>query len=113
MNKKRLAITIGCYVLSSYGILMSGILLASGWVMATLTLYAWVAHVMLCVTWVGQKPLNWRVAQTGTVAGIACLLYIPFGFLFVFPCVLLAIHIMRFYWLQEKQTKAAAAGDAQ
>ena len=110
MNKKRLAITLGCYLVSSYGILMSAILIASGWVLALLTIYAWVAHLILCVSWIKQQPINWRVAKTGTLAGVACLIYIPFGFLFVFPCVFLAIHIMRVNWLEKQQASPPAAG---
>jgi hypothetical protein len=97
MKPTRLLVVLGCYTLSGLGLAYSSFLLGFHWLVACLVVYAWVAHLALCVIWVWQKPMNWLLAKTGTVCGLVCLVIAPVGFLFVFPCVLPAVHIIRYY----------------
>lgn len=101
MKPIRLLVVLACYIFSALGISFSSLLLGLGWVVACLVTYAWLAHFALCIIWVWQKPMNWLLAKTGTLSGIICLIIAPVGFLFVFPSVLLAIHIIRYYWVQK------------
>lgn len=110
MKSARLLIVLICYICSAFGLIFSSLLFDLNWVMATLVVYAWVAHLALCAIWVWQKPMNWLLAKTGTASGLICLGIVPFGFLFIFPCVLLAVHIIRFYWRQKNFGTAASQG---
>jgi len=101
MKLNRLFVVLACYIISTLGIGFSSFLPGLSWVVACLVTYAWVAHLALSIIWVWQKPMNWFLAKTGALAGVICLIIAPLGFLFVFPCVLLAIHIIRYYWVQK------------
>lgn len=96
----RLLVVLTCYAWSGFGIFGVLFLIRSNAPSALLLVYAWVAHLALCGLWVFQKPINWPLAITGTLAGCACCIIAPAGLLFVFPCVLLAAYIMLFHKMQ-------------
>ena len=110
MRPTRLFVVLACYILSGPGISLSFFLFGLGWVVASVVTYAWLAHFALCIIWVWQKPMHWFLAKTGVLAGIICLIIAPVGFLFLFPCVLLALHIIRYYWVQKNLTKSSIYG---
>lgn len=119
----RISIVAACYLLSSYGILlslmligMSGIKLLSGTLVGLLILFAWVCHVIMSMNWVIDKPTKKWVPVYGTLAGFMALMLWPIadsstkhfeivdvfssvvmGLAFTLPCFLLAIHLVRFH----------------
>ncbi len=104
----RLLVALACYILSGYGIRMSGMLIKLNSPITWLIVYAWGAHLVLCLLWVCRKQINWPLAITGTLAGCACLVAVPIGFLFVFPSVLLAVHIIRTYQRERSSLRAGS-----
>jgi hypothetical protein len=119
----RISVVAICYLLSSYGILlslmligMSGIKSLSGAVVGLLILLAWVCHIIMSINWVIDKPAKKWVAAYGTLAGILGLILWPLadstiknfevtdifraaamGIAFTLPCFLLAIYLVRFH----------------
>jgi len=120
---RRISIVAACYLLSSYGILlslmligMSGITSLSGTLVGLLILFAWVCHVIMSINWVIDKPTKKWVPVYGTLAGLMGLMLWPvtdstinhfeiadifrataMGLTFTLPCFLLAIHLVRFH----------------
>lgn len=112
-----------CYLLSSYGLLlslmlagMSGIRSLGGTLVGILILFAWVCHVMMSMNWVVDKPVKRWVPVYGTLAGVIGLMFWPvadstvkefaitdilravaMGLALTLPCFLLAIHLVRFH----------------
>ena len=120
---RRITIVAVCYLLSSYGILlslmligMSGIKSLRGTLVGLLIFFAWVCHVIMSINWVIDKPAKKWVPVYGTLAGLMGLMLWPvadstiehfeivdilraaaMGLAFTFPCFLLAIHLVRFH----------------
>jgi hypothetical protein len=92
----RILVVVFCYFLSCIGIALSSTLMGAHPVMYFVVPYAWVIHAVMCVTWIRGVPLHKAWWISGTLAGLACLAIAPIGFVLVFPCVLLAIHIIRY-----------------
>lgn len=84
-------------------------------------LFAWVAHAKMSIAWVKDQPLSRRWPLWGTVAGVVSLLSPLVGAvgetselvghrieagliagalvgMFLLPCILLAIYLVRFHW---------------
>ena len=119
---RRISAVVVCYLLSSYGILlsfmlvgMSGIRSLGGTLVGMLILLAWVCHVMMSINWVIDKPVKRWVPVYGTLAGVMGLMLWPvadstvkefaitdilraaaMGLALTLPCFLLAIHLVRF-----------------
>jgi len=117
--KKRLFIVLLCYLLSSYGILVSilGVekfrkinsildLLELSWVAA------WVFHLVMSVSWIKDKRLGKNVAIVGSMLGVISLIlsslfafsypvgsvsFVLFYLLSVLPCFLLAIYLVMYH----------------
>jgi len=120
---RRISAVVVCYLLSSYGILlsfmlvgMSGIRSLGGTLVGMLILLAWVCHVMMSINWVIDKPVKRWVPVYGTLAGVMGLMLWPvadstvkefaitdilraaaMGLALTLPCFLLAIHLVRFH----------------
>ena len=85
-------------------------------------LFAWVAHIRMSIAWIRNRPISRRWPYWGTVAGIVSLAtpllavlgdhpeplahYIGSALIstavvsvYLLPCILLAIHLVRFHWL--------------
>lgn len=119
----RISIVVISYLLSSYGILlslmligMSGIKSLSGTLVGLLILLAWVCHLIMSINWVIDKPARKWVPIYGTLAGTLGLMLWPvadstikqyeiadafraaaMGVAFTLPCFLLAIYLVRFH----------------
>lgn len=119
----RIAVVAICYLLSSYGILislmlagLSGIQSVSGALVGLIILFAWLCHVVMSMNWVLDKPATKWVPVYGTLAGILGLVLWPMvgssignfdmedmfhaaamGIVFTLPCVLLAIYLVWFH----------------
>jgi regulator of protease activity HflC (stomatin/prohibitin superfamily) len=119
----RISVVAICYLLSSYGILlslmligMSGIKSLSGALVGLLILLAWVCHVIMSINWVVDKPAKTWVPTYGTLAGVLGFILWPManstinnfgitdifraaamGIAFTLPCFLLAIYLVRFH----------------
>ena len=128
---RRIAAVVVCYLLSSYGILlslmlvgMSGIRSLGGTLVGMLILFAWVCHVMMSINWVIDKPVEGWVPVYGTLAGVVGLMLWPvadstvkefaitdilraaaMGLALTLPCFLLAIYLVRFH-LRAKSGRA-------
>lgn len=84
-------------------------------------LFAWVAHVRMSIAWVRDRPISRRWPHWGTAAGVVSLAtpllavlgnhpgplahhiesaLISTGIvsMFLLPCILLAVHLIRFHW---------------
>ena len=132
---RRISAVVVCYLLSSYGILlsfmlvgMSGIRSLGGTLVGMLILLAWVCHVMMSINWVIDKPVKRWVPVYGTLAGIMGLILWPMamadssvkefvlidilraavmGLVLTLPCFLLAMHLVRFH-LRAQRTALAS-----
>ena len=128
---RRISAVVVCYLLSSYGILlsfmlvgMSGIRSLGGTLVGMLILFAWVCHVMMSINWVIDKPVEGWVPVYGTLAGVVGLMLWPvadstvkefaitdilraaaMGLALTLPCFLLAIYLVRFH-LRAKSGRA-------
>ena len=128
---RRISAVVVCYLLSSYGILlsfmlvgMSGIRSLGGTLVGMLILLAWVCHVMMSINWVIDKPVKRWVPVYGTLAGVMGLMLWPvadstvkefaitdilraaaMGLALTLPCFLLAIYLVRFH-LRAKSGRA-------
>ena len=97
----RILVVAICYALSSLGISMSFLAFQGGTLfklLGVIIIYAWIAHFVMCIAWIRKSKLKWFWPISGSIAGTCGLLSEPFSFVLVFPCVLLAIHILRFYY---------------
>lgn len=120
---RRLSVVVLCYLLSSYGIIfsliligMSGIKSLGGTLVGLLILLAWTCHVIMSANWVKNKPAENWVPFYGTCAGTLALILWPvadsttrqigisdifhaiaIGITFTLPCLLLAIYLVRFH----------------
>ena len=128
---RRISAVVVCYLLSSYGILlsfmlvgMSGIRSLGGTLVGMLILLAWVCHVMMSINRVIDKPVEGWVPVYGTLAGVVGLMLWPvadstvkefaitdilraaaMGLALTLPCFLLAIYLVRFH-LRAKSGRA-------
>ena len=98
----RIIVVALCYSLSSFAFSMSFIYFAGNAPFKSLgiiLIYTWLSHFVMCIYWVRQvKPHRfWPVSYS--IAGAISLIFMPFGFVVAFPCVLLGIHIARWYYL--------------
>ena len=122
-NIRRIFVVVVCYLLSSYGLLlslmligMSGIKSLGGTLVGMLILFAWACHIMMSINWVIDKPVKKWVPLFGTLAGVMGLMLWPvadstvkefaitdilraaaMGLVPTLPCFLLAIHLVRFH----------------
>ena len=129
----RISVVAICYLLSSYGIFlslmligMSGIKSLSCALVGLLILLAWVCHLIMSINWVIDKPAKKWVLGYGTFAGVLGLLFWPLahptiknfditdicraaamGVVFTLPCFLLAIYLVRFH-LREQSIRESA-----
>jgi hypothetical protein len=132
----RISVVAICYLLSSYGILlslmligMSGIKSLSGALVGLLILLAWGCHVIMSVNWVIDKPVQKWVPAYGTLAGVLGLILWPLaypttknfditdifyaaalGIAFTLPCFLLAIYLVRFHLRAQSARESAYVG---
>jgi hypothetical protein len=132
----RVSVVAICYLLSSYGILlslmligMSGIKSLSGALVGLLILLAWGCHVIMSINWVIDKPVQKWVPAYGTLAGVLGLILWPLadstiknfditdifraaamGIAFTFPCFLLAIYLVRFHLRAQSARESAYVG---
>jgi hypothetical protein len=152
----RALIVLGCYLLSSLGIITSAFLAMNSFIMTMVdllhfkathialsfvafglpTLHAWLALGVMSIAWIRHRKVNRRWLVTGTLAGVISLTCLPIiatfqdihrGFvmkngvystdiydilllfgktiylplIFVFPCVLLAIYLVLFHWIND------------
>ena len=130
---RRISAVVVCYLLSSYGILlsfmlvgMSGIRSLGGTLVGMLILLAWVCHVMMSINWVIDKPVKRWVPVYGTLAGVMGLMLWPvadstvkefaitdilraaaMGLALTLPCFLLAIHLVRFHLRAQRTAQAS------
>lgn len=131
---RRILVVVICYLLSSYGILASLVLVGtsgvrslSGALVGLVILLAWVCHLTMSVKWVIDQPSRKWVPVYGTAAGSLGLMLWPLaqpairhfaipdvfhaaamGVVLVFPCFLLAIHLVRFH-LQRRSLRSPGA----
>lgn len=122
-SSRRILVTAVCYLMSSYGIVLSLILAAksgigsfSGAALGLVILLAWVCHLMMSIGWVLDRRSDKWVPWLGTCAGALGLMLWPvaesairqftvtdvvravaMGLAFTFPCFVLAIHLVRFH----------------
>ncbi len=120
---RRLAVVATCYFLSSYGIVLSLMLVAMsgtkslcGALVGLVMLFAWVCHIVMSANWVIDRPARKWVPVYGTLAGIIGMALWPIadtkikqfealdvfrataiGAGFTLPCVLLAVYLVRFH----------------
>ena len=120
---RRISVIAICYLLSSYGILlslmlvgMSGIKSLGGALVGLLILLAWTCHITMSINWVLDQPSKKWVPAYGTLAGALGLMLWPtadstiknfeisdilhaaaMGLFFTLPCFLLAIYLVRFH----------------
>ena len=120
---RRLAIVIACHLLSAYGILcslmlagMAGAGSPGAGMVGLLIVLAWLCHLVMSIGWVLDRPARRWLPICGSVAGSAALLAWPvanpalerfsisdalgaavMGGGFVLPCLLLALHLVRFH----------------
>lgn len=93
----RLLIVAACYLLSSYGIILSLAMWSAKLWMGLLFSAAWLAHLVMSVAWIRHRRLGCAWPVGGTLAGIASLAVMPFGLVMVAPCVLLACYLVWFH----------------
>jgi hypothetical protein len=105
----RIVAVLLCSALSSYGIVMSSMQAMSNPFAMVLVPYAWLAYFVFCAAWIGQMKLSRFWMISGTVAGVGSLAMEPFGFLLVFPSVLLAAHIIMAYHFRSDSPNNRAA----
>jgi hypothetical protein len=122
---RRIVVVIACCLLSGIGIVWS---LGFGWVLILgreprfteapfhvvlgIAIHvAWLALFVMSVGWIRQKPVHrfWPIA--GTLAGLYSLAMLPVGLFFAFPCILLAVHMVRQRWLHDRYDKPQPALD--
>ena len=130
---RRIFVVVACYLLSSYGLLlslmligMSGIKSLGGTLVGMLILFAWACHIMMSINWVADKPVQRWVPVYGTLAGIIGLMFWPvadssfkefavtdilfavaMGLSFTLPCFLLAMHLVRFHLRAQRTAQAS------
>ena len=132
---RRIFVVAVCYLLSSYGLLlslmligMSGIKSLGSTLVGMLILFAWVCHIMMSINWVADKPVQRWVPAYGTLAGIMGLILWPMamadssvkefvlidilraavmGLVFTLPCFLLAMHLVRFHLRAQRTAQAS------
>ena len=132
---RRIFVVVACYLLSSYGLLlslmligMSGIKSLGGTLVGMLILFAWVCHIMMSINWVADKPVQRWVPAYGTLAGIMGLILWPMvmadssvkefvlidilraavmGLVLTLPCFLLAMHLVRFHLRAQRTAQAS------
>lgn len=119
----RISIVVLCYLLSSYGIVLSlmlvgmaGVTSLAGMSVGGLILFAWICHVVMSMNWVLDRPLGRWVPRWGSLAGILGLVLWPvanpaierfevadalhalaMGVGFTLPCCVLALFLVRFH----------------
>lgn len=124
MLLRRALVTLACYLLSAYGLLGSLVVVATsgtkalpGVLVGLIVLLAWVCHVLMSLRWVLDAPAPPWMPVLGTLAACLGLLLWPLaapgsgdvawadlpsaaamGMVFTLPCVLLALHLVRFHW---------------
>lgn len=120
---RRILVVATCYLLSSYGLLLSLIIVGRsgtkslpGALIGLTILFAWIAHLVMSINWTLDRPTEKWVPLYGTLAGTLGLLLWPIaepsirtfefldifrsaamGLLFTLPCFLLAIYLVRFH----------------
>lgn len=120
---RRILVVALCYLLSSYGLLMSLVLAAKSVVapsgvawLGLLILLAWVFHLVMSVHWIADSPAQRWVPLAGTCAGTLGLLLWPaehttlwplsitdalrafaLGGVMTLPCIALAIYLVWFH----------------
>ena len=130
---RRIFVVVVCYLLSSYGLLlslmligMSGIKSLGSTLVGMLILFAWVCHIMMSINWVADKPVQRWVPVYGTLAGIIGLMFWPvadssfkefvlidilraavMGLVLTLPCFLLAMHLVRFHLRAQRTAQAS------
>ena len=118
---RRAALVLACYALSAQGLLLSlGWLLlgsrrgVSPWLIGAVLALAWGLHALMCLNWVLDRRLPAPWPAVGAVAAGGVLVLAPLlwsdapglwplaravglGLLLTAPCVLLALHLLRFH----------------
>ena len=127
----RISIVAICYLLSSYGILlslmlvgMSGVKSSGGTLIGLFILLAWVCHLIMSINWVVDKPAKRWVPLFGTFSATLGLMLWPvanptiknfeisdvfhaslMGIVFTLPCFFLAIYLVRFHLNSQSERK--------
>ncbi|EER57863.1 hypothetical protein AcdelDRAFT_4567 [Acidovorax delafieldii 2AN] len=120
---RRILVVALCYLLSSYGILMSLVLAGKSVIapsgvagIGLLILLAWVFHLVMSVHWIADSPAQRWVPLAGICTGTLGLVLWPaeqttlwpfsitdalrafaLGGVMTLPCVALAIYLVRFH----------------
>lgn len=129
MSLSRLAVVLGCYLLSGWALLASLMLAGGLMVMArwqplamaggALVLLAWICHLMMSLNWVLDRRMGRGVPVAGTLAALGSALLWPWvfpwdprsgagellsasglGLVLALPSVLLALWLLRFHGLR-------------
>jgi hypothetical protein len=98
----RIFFVVLCYSLSSFAFSMSFVYFvgnAFAKLLGVVLIYAWISHFVMCIYWVRQVEPHRFWPVSCSISGTCSLIAMPAGFMFAFPCVLLGIHIARWYCL--------------